>query len=156
MQVRLIASLVVHGLILPLLGSAQADESRSRWLQSIDIFTTASQPVERLERFHAELPEATVRIHLLDGIERFEHDLSQALSGDPEQARRNVLWRIQRLSNETRDQLRQSAEALAFALQLGVDRYPAIVFNGKQVVYGVTDLSEAAAHYRSWHRKAEP
>ena len=35
-------------------------------------------------------------------------------------------------------------------MQYGVDRYPAIVFNGEAVVYGLTDLSNALDHYRTW------
>jgi len=34
-----------------------------------------------------------------------------------------------------------------------VDRYPAIVFDGQAVVYGVTDVETALAHYQKWRQE---
>ena len=48
------------------------------------------------------------------------------------------------------DLARQSAAGLINAAEYGVDRYPAIVFDGNAVVYGVTDIGEALRHYRKW------
>ncbi|MEA2093693.1 MAG: DUF1525 domain-containing protein [Pseudomonadota bacterium] len=39
---------------------------------------------------------------------------------------------------------------LARALQYGIDRYPAIVFDGQLVVYGVTELGQALHQYYHW------
>jgi len=47
---------------------------------------------------------------------------------------------------------KDAAIGLAKAMQYGVDRYPAIVVNGTAVVYGVTDLVDAAARYETWRR----
>ena len=46
---------------------------------------------------------------------------------------------------------KDAALGLAKAVQYGVDHYPAIVFNGTAVVYGVTDLVEAVQRYDTWH-----
>ena len=35
-------------------------------------------------------------------------------------------------------------------MQYRLDRYPAIVFNGQAVVYGVTDVEDAFHRYRRW------
>ena len=52
--------------------------------------------------------------------------------------------------------MQASATALAKAMQYGVDRYPAIVFDGQAVVYGVTDLKAALVHYQMWRTGAKP
>ncbi|MCB1718714.1 MAG: DUF1525 domain-containing protein, partial [Candidatus Competibacteraceae bacterium] len=40
------------------------------------------------------------------------------------------------------------------ARELGIDRYPAVVFDSQFVVYGLTDLPAALAHYRRWQQSA--
>ena len=45
---------------------------------------------------------------------------------------------------------KNAAIGLAKAVQYGIDRYPAIVFDGRVVVYGVTDLVEALDRYKAW------
>jgi integrating conjugative element protein (TIGR03757 family) len=49
-----------------------------------------------------------------------------------------------------------AATALAKAMQVGVDRYPAVVFDGEAVVYGVTDLTFALEQYRAWQARRRP
>ena len=41
-------------------------------------------------------------------------------------------------------------------MQYGIDRIPAIVFDSQAVVYGVTDLSAALAHYQAWQSGRRP
>jgi integrating conjugative element protein (TIGR03757 family) len=48
---------------------------------------------------------------------------------------------------------KNAAFGLAKAAQYGVDRYPAIVFDGRAVVYGVTDLVDAVERYETWQRE---
>ena len=43
-----------------------------------------------------------------------------------------------------------AAKGLMRALQYGINRYPAIVFDGQAVVYGVTDIETAARLYDHW------
>ncbi len=50
--------------------------------------------------------------------------------------------------------MKNAALGLAKAKQYGLDRYPAIVFDGRAVVYGVRDLGEALARYRQWREAA--
>jgi len=49
-----------------------------------------------------------------------------------------------------------AATALAKAMQYSIDRYPAVVFDGEIVVYGVTDLTVALEQYRVWHTGRRP
>ena len=52
--------------------------------------------------------------------------------------------------------MQRAAMGLAKAVQYGVDRYPAIVFDGQMVVYGVTDLEAALQYYRAWRTGRQP
>ena len=117
----------------------------------IDIFTTADQPISAIDTFVEKYPAIVLHIHKLDSIKQLEDELSQGLSADRVEAKRLVLRKLQQLSKGTRSQLEQAAMSLAKAVQYGVEKYPAIVFDGELVVYGLTDLSVALTHYRHWH-----
>ena len=121
---------------------------------SIDIFTSADQPISALDKLVREHLGIDIRTHQLDAIKGLEDKLSQGLSNDPERAERQVLERMQQLSTGSRSQLEHSARALAKAVQYGVEKYPAIVFDGELVVYGLTDLSAALTHYHLWQAGA--
>jgi integrating conjugative element protein (TIGR03757 family) len=86
----------------------------------------------------------------LDGIERFQAVLSSGLPRDPEAAKRAALTRIGQLDAGQMALVRRTALGLAKASQYGLDRYPAVVFDGRAVVYGVTSVADALNHYRQW------
>jgi len=119
-------------------------------LITVDVFTTATQPVTGLPENHRGRDDVTVVIHELDGIARFNHTLSKRLIRDPELAKQQVLRRFKKFDKAQYEALQHSAEALALALQLGVKRYPAIVLNSRWVVYGLLDVQAAMDRYRSW------
>jgi integrating conjugative element protein (TIGR03757 family) len=52
--------------------------------------------------------------------------------------------------------MQQAAIGLAKAVQYGVDRYPAMVFDGGAVIYGVTDIHQALLRYRQWREGRRP
>ncbi len=64
--------------------------------------------------------------------------------------------RTQQLDEQTMAAVKNAAVGLSKAMQYGVDRYPAIVFDGEVVVYGLTDLSSALEYYRTWRAGARP
>lgn len=117
----------------------------------IEVFTTSEQPVVGGE--HEQLPTATVTIYVVDGLERFESGLSEGLPADPYAAKAEALRRIQHLDDARTAPAKDAAFGLAKAVQYGVDRYPALVFDGRAVVYGVTDLVEALDRYEAWQRE---
>ena len=39
-------------------------------------------------------------------------------------------------------------------MQYGIDRYPAIVFDGQAVVYGLTDIYAAYQLYQRWQAES--
>ena len=145
-----IKSNTMFTLLLVLSYVSQAEKLVVMTPTSIEIFTTIDQPISAIDTFVATHPEIDVRIHKLDAIKQLEGKLSQGLSADPDKAKRLVLRKLQQLSKGTRSQLEHSARSLAKAVQYGIEKYPAIVFDGELVVYGLTDLSAALMHYRHW------
>ncbi|PLY13899.1 MAG: TIGR03757 family integrating conjugative element protein [Sedimenticola sp.] len=123
----------------------------------LEIFTTTDAPIAGEAGINRQALSGEKEFHVyeLDGIRRTEAKLSEGLPADPEQSKRVVLQRFQQLSEEDRTRIQRAAMGLAKATQYGVDRYPAIVFDGQAVVYGVTDVQTALAHYRTWRREGK-
>ena len=118
-------------------------------IQSIEIFTTADRAVTGTD--HDRFQSATVTVYAVDGLERFEAALSRGLPLHPS-AQPEAQRRLQQLDADRLAEAKQAAIGLAEAMQYGIDRYPAIVFDGHAVVYGVTDLFEALERYDAWQR----
>lgn len=101
-------------------------------------------------------PTPYLQTYNLDGIERIETQLSEGLTADPEQSKKLVLHRFQQLNGDDYARMQQAAIGLAKAVQYGVDRYPAMVFDGEAVIYGVTDIHQALFQYRQWREGRQP
>lgn len=99
-------------------------------------------------------PIVACRVYVIDGIERLQAHLSDALPAEAEAAGSVARQRVAALDETQRVRAQQSAVGLRRTAQYGLDRYPAIVFDGQAVVYGVTDLDLALAHYRAWRARA--
>ena len=81
--------------------------------------------------------------------------LSEDLPSDPANAKQLVLARFQRMDTQLSSELKNAAKGLAQAMQYGINRYPAIVFDGDAVVYGVTDVSAATQLFQRWQTRGE-
>ena len=115
---------------------------------SIEVFTTSDHLVTDADQ--ERLRAAVVTIYAVDGLGRFQSKLSEGLPDDPEAAKVAALHRVQQLDNAHMAPAKNAAIGLAKAVQYGIDRYPAVVFDGRVVVYGVTDLVEALDRYKAW------
>ncbi|MEW8538083.1 MAG: TIGR03757 family integrating conjugative element protein [Candidatus Thiodiazotropha endolucinida] len=123
----------------------------------VEVFTTTDSPIagEAGISRRALRGEKEFHVYELDGLRSTEAKLSEGLPADPEQSKRLVQQRFQQLRQEDRTRIQRAAMGLAKAMQYGVDRYPAIVFDGQAVVYGVTDVQTAITHYRAWRREGK-
>ena len=123
----------------------------------VEVFTTTDVPIAGEAGINRQALSGEKELHVyeLDGIRRTEAKLSEGLQADPEQSKRVVLQRFQQMREGDRTRMQRAAMGLAKAMQYGVDRYPAIVFDGQAVVYGVTDVQIALAHYRTWRREGK-
>jgi integrating conjugative element protein (TIGR03757 family) len=115
----------------------------------IEVFTAGDRPIRPPASDDiASLPP--IELYEIDDVTRLEVELSDGLAADPETARRLVQERIGRIDRPRLDVARRSAAGLRNAAEYGVDRYPAVVFDGDAVVYGITEIGEALRHYRQW------
>jgi integrating conjugative element protein (TIGR03757 family) len=89
-------------------------------------------------------------VYVIDRINRLQQELSDDLPADSESAQKLVLQRYQRMDTQLSTELENAANGLVQAMQYGIDRYPAIVFDGHAVVYGLTDIDAATRLYQRW------
>jgi integrating conjugative element protein (TIGR03757 family) len=121
-----------------LCGSAWASEGPA----SIEVFVGPTfQPIDSMKH---------MTVYRLDRIDELQKVLSHQLPGDAEKAKQLALRRFQRMDTQHIHELENAAKGLMQALQYGINRYPAIVFDGQAVVYGVTDIEAAARFYDHW------
>jgi integrating conjugative element protein (TIGR03757 family) len=115
----------------------------------IEVFLSARAQVETRA---ADL-EVPVTVYDLDAPAREEARFSQGLPADRDQAMAEAKRRLADISQSEQDRINSAFDGLLKALQYGLDRYPAIVFDdGQAVVYG-TGLEEALGHYRKWRAR---
>ncbi len=101
---------------------------------AVEVFTTSALPVTNVR-------DATV--YHLDAIALLEQQLSLNLPPDPALAQQRVRQRLAALGPELTSRTRGAATGLARAAQLGLQRAPAVVFDGRWAVYGFTDVDAA-------------
>ena len=121
------------------------------------MFTSEQYPVVETDTkgtaSNVQVPEITV--YKIDAIQSVERDLSRGLPAAPQQSKPIVLQRIQNLDEPARSRMQAAATGLAKAMQYGIDRFPAIVFDGQAVVYGETDVQASYTHYRAWRSRGK-
>jgi len=139
-------------LVLLVIGTGQAAQPAAVRPHLVEVFTTTELPVTGESVFNRQSDSTEMEFHIyeLDGIQRIEAKLSDGLTADPEQSKQVVLRRFQQLHEEDRARMQRAAMGLAKAMQYGIDRYPAIVFDGEVAIYGVTDIGEALHRYQQW------
>ena len=125
--------------------------------RTIEVFTSSDLPVTARAGVPSDPahPQPGLQVYELDGIRYIEEKLSRNLPPDPGQSRRIVLQHLRQLHETDRTRMRLAAVGLARAAHYGIDRYPAMVFDGQAAVYGLTDLEAALQHYRAW-RAGDP
>lgn len=101
---------------------------------SVEVFTTSTMPVTNAHN-------ATV--YYLDAIALLEQHLTLNLPPDAARAQQVVTQRMAALGPELESRTRSGFAGLARVAQLSLQRAPAIVFNGKWAVYGITDVDAA-------------
>ena len=135
--------------VLMLIENAQAESAVSAQPRLIEIFMSSAYLIIGRQEQQAGA-DIAFNYYVIDGIHQIESNLSQDLPADLEAAKSLAFKRIEHLGEDAKSRMQQSATGLAKALQYGINRYPAIVFDGVTVVYGVTDIHIALCHYQQW------
>jgi integrating conjugative element protein (TIGR03757 family) len=117
---------------------------------TVEVFTATDSPTD------TDVKADRVEVYEIDGIERFEAELSRGLPANADAAKRSAQARIGQLNQRQLQRAQRAAQGLAKAMQYGIDRYPAIVLDGRAVVYGVPDVKTALHLYRQWQEAAGP
>ncbi|CDH02420.1 TIGR03757 family integrating conjugative element protein [Xenorhabdus bovienii] len=82
----------------------------------------------------------------LDAAVQHQEKLFAQLSVDPQQATKQALAIFQSFQwSQQEQQLIKAYQAVVQAWQLGVQKYPAVVFDDRDVVYGIADVAKACA-----------
>jgi integrating conjugative element protein (TIGR03757 family) len=118
----------------------------------VSVTVSAQQPI-KTEVFTlstiamTNTPGAT--IYYVDGISQIQNFLSAGLPRDPTAAQAIAKERWGTLGRQGNQRLQNAGVGLGRAVQLGINRVPAVVFDDRAIVYGVTDVAYAAQIYRS-------
>lgn len=110
----------------------------------IEVFVTTDTTVSTTA---ADRRGVSVEIHHIDAVDRATEALSQGLPADPEAA---AAIARERLDAQAHGNLEAAYDPLLRAYRLEIEQVPAIVFDGRSVVYGTTDLARALREYERW------
>ena len=94
-------------------------------------------------------------VHLLDARDAYAAAFGAGLPGDPERALAEARRRVS--SPAGRAALARIAEGAAgnvLAGRLGIEKLPAVVVDGRYVVYGVRDVARAVERVEAWRAEA--
>lgn len=108
----------------------------STWVPArIEVFATSAMHIANSER-------ATV--HRVDAHEQLAAELDQGgLPPEQQQALAIVRGRIQAMGPSLQSRVQAALQAIRAATLYGVQRLPAVVFDGSRVVYDVADVARA-------------
>ena len=94
-------------------------------------------------------------VHVLDARDAYAEAFGADLPGDPERALAEARRRMATAAG--RAALARIAEAAAgnvLAGRLGIEKLPAVVVDGRYVVYGVRDVARAVERVEAWRAEA--
>jgi len=128
-----------------LTGTLSAPAIAGETAPAIEVFTDS--------KFQVVSVSDNTTVYVMDRINQLQQALSEDLPIEPENAKRLVLSRFQRMDAQLSSELENAARGLVQAMQYGIDRYPAIVFDGDAVVYGVLDVTAATQLYQRWQTR---
>ena len=109
-------------------------------------FTLSSMPLRAT---------GTATVHMLDARDGYAAAFGADLPADPERALAEARRRVATAAG--RAALARIAEAAAgnvLASQLGIEKLPAVVVDGRYVVYGVRDVARAVERVEAWRAEA--
>lgn len=137
MGIRLIAVVVLWACVCP--GVAG--------MQRVDIFIASpAAPLQGIG--HMQAQGIAVAIYDFSARKRLEAELSQGLPGDPRLAQVMVRERVSQLSENMKQALIDAHQGELNARQYRIRQVPAVVFDGRYVVYGAIDLAKALEVYQ--------
>ena len=94
-------------------------------------------------------------VHVLDARDGHAEAFGAELPADPERALAEAHRRLATPAGRaTLARLASAAAGNALAGRLGIEKLPAVVVDGRYVVYGVRDVARAVERVEAWRREA--
>jgi integrating conjugative element protein (TIGR03757 family) len=92
-------------------------------------------------------------IYVVDAMHNYTERLSVGLPKTPGQAQQVAQARLAALTAQDKEALHRASASVVRAAEYKIAKTPAIVFDGRAVVYGIADVEQARAIYRSWRAR---
>ena len=92
-------------------------------------------------------------IYHIDMLAKQVEAMSAGLPADPERASAIAKVRFENMGDADRSRLHRGAEIETLARQYRLTKAPAMVVDGRAVIYGVNDVEHARAIYRAWRAR---
>lgn len=127
-------------------------------IERLSIGINNSRPVTTVEVFSNSAIYLTnirdARVYVLDEMEVLDSELSAGLPGNELEAQSILRQRLHALGAAAlARRTKSAAEGIVQAARYGVDRIPAVVFNGEAVIYGETDIDLARSIFQHSSRQ---
>ena len=109
-------------------------------------FTLSSMPLRAM---------GGAAVHLLDARDGHAEAFGADLPDDPDRALAEARRRLETPAGRaTLARLAEAATGNVLAARLGIEKLPAVVVDGRYVVYGVRDVARAVARVAAWRAQA--
>ena len=92
-------------------------------------------------------------IYVVDALHNATERLSEGLPNTPTEAQKVAEARLKALTEQDKEALHQASTSVIRAAEYRITKVPAIVFDGKGVIYGIADIEQARVMYRSWRAR---
>jgi integrating conjugative element protein (TIGR03757 family) len=116
---------------------------------TIDIF------VDQPQSF-ISVPGVSITVHDLSAPERLSQRYLPELPPDPAQAKKMAMaFFASSKGKEYQHQLKDAVEHQTYLMRYNIQKIPAMVFDGKAVIYGSTDIQRGLEIYQNYLKKNE-
>lgn len=112
----------------------------------------------RLPISNSGVPDVSVTVYDLSAPQRAIDELNAEikLPANKETATAIAKAFLQRHQVELVKRILPTYEGQTKAINYGISRYPALVFNGLAVIYGITDIKKGLTYYQRWLEAQTP
>ncbi len=122
------------------LGSSAQTSRTAIPIRSIEVFANSAMLIT---------PKGTdAKIYWMDGIARMGDEISKGLPKTQKEAEQYLAAKRPAIEQRYRPQIANAGQGITLGLKYGIEKIPAIVINQESVIYGLTDVNEALAHYQ--------
>lgn len=95
------------------------------------------------------------RVIELDAPSRLEDRFSAHLPADPAKATAIVRWRLRNGGAALQQRFADAYQGVTYAWSLGITKVPAVVVDGRYVVYGVSDVNRAVSLIEAYRKEQQ-